>query len=243
MVAIIGFKFLASINFAAARDLWRYDCWIWKWSTTLRIVLDILGADPNLDPEPLSFVSLSEGAKQHNMGKVYSGLYECAGHVVLYLVLVKIRKPTERTRRPGNCGERDSHWQMLLMHFLNKVRFFPRLAFFFHLQTYLAGSLQFANEPVGAWDVSSDQKRYWSQSVFLQVLVYGGCWYNCWSFVGKPFDLGVCLFFLAFATYLTKILGSMIHDKKLLGVCGETELANAKQPLITMMQVSALSSI
>ena len=32
---------------------------------------------------------------------------------------------------------------------------------------------------------------------------------------------------------------SMIHDKKLLGVCGETELANAKQSLITMMQVSA----
>jgi len=30
----------------------------------------------------------------------------------------------------------------------------------------------------------------------------------------------------------------MIHDKKLLGACGETELANAKQSLITMMQVS-----
>jgi hypothetical protein len=29
----------------------------------------------------------------------------------------------------------------------------------------------------------------------------------------------------------------MIHDKKLLGACGETELANAKQSIITMMQV------
>lgn len=85
---------------------------------TPRIVLDILGADPNLDPEPLSFHSLGEGAKQHNMGKVYSGLYECAGHVVPYLVLVKIGKPTER-QRPGNRGKRDS--QMVLMHFLNKV--------------------------------------------------------------------------------------------------------------------------
>ena len=37
---------------------------------TPRIVLDILGADPALDPEPLSFQSLGDGARQHNMGKV-----------------------------------------------------------------------------------------------------------------------------------------------------------------------------
>jgi chitin synthase len=86
---------------------------------TPRIVLDILGVDPNLEPEPLSFLSLGEGAKQHNMGKVYSGLYECSGHVVPYLVIVKIGKPSER-QRPGNRGKRDS--QMVLMHFLNKVR-------------------------------------------------------------------------------------------------------------------------
>ncbi len=36
---------------------------------------------------------------------------------------------------------------------------------------------------------------------------------------------------------LIYLIYSMIHDKKLLGVCGETELANAKQSIITMMQV------
>ena len=35
-------------------------------------------------------------------------------------------------------------------------------------------------------------------------------------------------------SYLTK----MIRDEKLLGVCGETELVNTKQSLITMMQAS-----
>lgn len=85
---------------------------------TPQIVLDILGVDPNADPEPLSFQSLGEGAKQHNMGKVYAGLYECSGHVVPYLVLVKVGKPTERPK-PGNRGKRDS--QMAVMHFLNKV--------------------------------------------------------------------------------------------------------------------------
>ncbi|KAJ7430651.1 glycosyltransferase, partial [Mycena galericulata] len=85
---------------------------------TPHIVLDILGTDPSLDPEPLSFLSLGEGAKQHNMGKPYSGLYECKGHVIPYLIIAKVGKPTERSR-PGNRSKRDS--QMLLMHFLNTV--------------------------------------------------------------------------------------------------------------------------
>jgi chitin synthase len=87
---------------------------------TARIVLDILGVDSNIDPEALSFFSVGEGQKQHNMGKVYSGLYECRGHVVPYIVVSKVGKPTER-QKPGNRGKRDS--QLILMSFLNKVHF------------------------------------------------------------------------------------------------------------------------
>jgi chitin synthase len=50
--------------------------------TTPRIVLDILGVDPKLDPEPLLFKSVGEGSRALNYGKVYSGLYEFEGHVV-----------------------------------------------------------------------------------------------------------------------------------------------------------------
>ncbi|KAI9182958.1 hypothetical protein H9P43_003874 [Blastocladiella emersonii ATCC 22665] len=85
---------------------------------TPRIVLDILGVDPSVDPEPLSFQSLGDGMKQHNMGKVYTGLYECQGHLVPYIVVVKVGKPSE-TAKPGNRGKRDS--QMIMMRFLNKV--------------------------------------------------------------------------------------------------------------------------
>ncbi|KAH7905136.1 glycosyltransferase family 2 protein [Hygrophoropsis aurantiaca] len=88
--------------------------------TTPRIVLDILGVDPKLDPEPLLFKSVGEGSKQINYGKVYSGLYEFEGHVVPYMVVVKVGKPTERSK-PGNRGKRDS--QILLMHYLNRVHF------------------------------------------------------------------------------------------------------------------------
>ncbi|CAO3599809.1 unnamed protein product [Absidia cylindrospora] len=87
---------------------------------TPRIVLDILNVDAQVDPEPLSFVSVGEGQKQHNMGKVYSGLYEVGGHVVPYLVVAKCGKPTER-QKPGNRGKRDS--QLILMQYLNRVHF------------------------------------------------------------------------------------------------------------------------
>ncbi|EJD01749.1 chitin synthase [Fomitiporia mediterranea MF3/22] len=87
---------------------------------TPRIVLDLLGVDPKLDPEPLLFKSVGEGSRQLNYGKVYSGLYEFEGHVVPYIVVVKVGKPTERSK-PGNRGKRDS--QILVMHYLNRVHF------------------------------------------------------------------------------------------------------------------------
>lgn len=62
---------------------------------TPRIVLDILGVPETTDPDPLSFESLGEGQRQHNMGKCYSGLYEVQGHIVPFLVVVKVGKPSE----------------------------------------------------------------------------------------------------------------------------------------------------
>ncbi|KAL4073788.1 glycosyltransferase family 2 protein [Scleroderma citrinum] len=85
------------------------------------IVLEILGVDPvTNNPEPLMFKSIGEGSQKLNYGKVYSGLYEFEGHVVPYLVIVKVGKPTERSK-PGNRGKRDS--QILLLQYLNRVHF------------------------------------------------------------------------------------------------------------------------
>ncbi|KAI6005209.1 chitin synthase-domain-containing protein [Pisolithus orientalis] len=143
---------------------------------TPHIMLDILGADPNLDPEPLSFVSIGEGTQQHNMAKVYLGLYKCAGHVVPYLVVVKVGKPTERSH-PGNHGKCDS--QMVVMHFLNKV----------HYNTLM--------NP-------------------LELEMY----HQIKNIIG-----------------VNQTFYEMIHDKKVLGMCSETSLANAKQSIVMMMQV------
>lgn len=87
---------------------------------TPKIVLDILGVDPKIDPPALPFKSVGPGSDQLNYGKVYSGLYEYEGNVVPYLVVVKVGKESEQAKaKPGNRGKRDS--QIMLMSFLNRV--------------------------------------------------------------------------------------------------------------------------
>lgn len=87
---------------------------------TPKIVLDILGVDPKMDPPALPFKSVGTGNEQLNYGKVYSGLYEFEGNVVPYIVVVKVGKESEQSKsKPGNRGKRDS--QILLMSFLNRV--------------------------------------------------------------------------------------------------------------------------
>ncbi|CCU75895.1 chitin synthase [Blumeria hordei DH14] len=87
---------------------------------TPKIVLDILGVDPKIDPPALPFRSVGESSEQLNYGKVYSGLYEYEGNVVPYIVVVKVGKESEQSKsKPGNRGKRDS--QILLMSFLNRV--------------------------------------------------------------------------------------------------------------------------
>ena len=89
---------------------------------TPKIVLDILGVDPKIDPPALPFKSVGEGSEQLNYGKVYSGLYEYEGNVVPYIVVIKVGKESEQSKaKPGNRGKRDS--QILLMQFLNRVHY------------------------------------------------------------------------------------------------------------------------
>ncbi|KAJ2373926.1 hypothetical protein IW150_003371 [Coemansia sp. RSA 2607] len=87
---------------------------------TPRLVLDILGVDPEYDPPGRDYLAIAEGSRRHNIGKVYSGLYEFEGHVVPFMVVVKVGTPDE-SNRSGNRGKRDS--QILLMAFFNKVHF------------------------------------------------------------------------------------------------------------------------
>ncbi|KAL8280137.1 hypothetical protein RQP46_007467 [Phenoliferia psychrophenolica] len=242
MVSVIGFKFLAALQFGRRRKPEDYDKFVicqvpcytegeeslrncidsltrLKYDDkrkllfmicdgmivgsgndrpTPRIVLDILGADPMIDPEPLSFQSIGDGLKQHNMAKIYSGLHEAAGHIVPYIVVVKVGLPTERSR-PGNRGKRDS--QMLLMRFLNRVHFDAPMA---------PAELEMYHQIKNVIGVNPSFYEY-----LLMV------------------DADTVVDQLA----LNYLVGAFVQDKRLLGSCGETSLSNAKASWTTMMQV------
>lgn len=165
---------------------------------TPQLVLDLLGADTTATVEPRSFVSLGEGSKQHNMARVYSGLYEHAGHMVPYLVVAKCGLPTEQVR-PGNRGKRDT--QLVLMRFLNKVHFGLPMS---------PLELEMYHQIKNVIGVNPSFYEY-----ILQV----------------DADTEVE------PTALTRMVASFVHDKKIIGLCGETALGNEQKSITTMLQV------
>ncbi|PKY01607.1 chitin synthase E [Aspergillus campestris IBT 28561] len=165
---------------------------------TPRIVLDILGVPETVDPEPLSFDSLGEGMKQHNMAKVYSGLYEVQGHIVPFLVVVKVGKPSE-VSRPGNRGKRDS--QMVLMRFLNRIHY---------------------NLPMSPMELEMHHQ-------IRNIIGVNPTFYE--------FILQVDADTVVAPDAATRMVSSFLADTRIIGVCGETALTNAKTSAVTMIQV------
>lgn len=165
---------------------------------TPRIVLDILGVPETTDPDPLSFESLGEGQRQHNMGKCYSGLYEVQGHIVPFLVVVKVGKPSE-VSKPGNRGKRDS--QVILMRFLNRVHY---------------------NLPMSPLELEMHHQ-------IRNIIGVNPTFYE--------FLLQIDADTVVADDSATRFVAAFLHDTRLIGVCGETSLTNAKSSFVTMMQV------
>ncbi|CAO3686727.1 unnamed protein product [Rhizopus stolonifer] len=165
--------------------------------TTPRIVLDVLGCT-RADPEPQMFKSVGEGSRQLNYGKVYSGLYECEGHTVPYIVVVKVGKASERAK-PGNRGKRDS--QMICMSFLNRVHY---------------------NSEMNPLELE----------IYYQINNVIGIDPACYEYILMiDSDTEVLPHSLSY------LISSMLHDGRIMGLCGETALLNESKSWITMIQV------
>jgi len=184
---------------------------------TPRIVLDILGVPEGVDPEPLSFESLGEGQKQHNMGKVYSGLYEVQGHIVPFLVLVKVGKPSE-VSRPGNRGKRDS--QMVIMRFLNRVHYnLPMSPLELEMHHQIRNIIG-VNPTFYEFLFQID-----AGGLYLPFPLYPRIYSN------SSLDTVVA------QDAATRMVAAFLQDIRIIALCGETAIANAKHSFITMIQV------
>lgn len=96
--------------------------------STPDVCVSLLEADPRFGtPTPMSFISIAQGKKQHNMAMVYAGHYTRAkGHRTPMVVVVKCGAPEEAgDSKPGNRGKRDS--QMILMNFFQRVTYNDRM--------------------------------------------------------------------------------------------------------------------
>ncbi|CAO1614825.1 unnamed protein product [Sympodiomycopsis kandeliae] len=96
--------------------------------STPDVCVSLLESDPRFGtPIPMSFVSVAQGKKAHNMAMVYAGHYNRgSGAPTPMVVVVKCGTPEESTQgKPGNRGKRDS--QMILMNFLQRVTYNDRM--------------------------------------------------------------------------------------------------------------------
>ncbi|KAI8800774.1 chitin synthase-domain-containing protein [Cladochytrium replicatum] len=165
---------------------------------TPRIALDILGVDPFVDPPARSYHALGEGNKQHNMAKIYSGLYEVQGRTMPFVCVVKVGKPSERSK-PGNRGKRDS--QLVLMRFLSRVHFQAEMS------------------PL-------DLEMY----------------HNIKNVIGVDPSLYEYVLMVDADTEvlqdgINRLISHCVNDAKLMGICGETVIANDMDSWVTMIQV------
>ena len=96
-------------------------------------------------PQAMSYGSIAEGSKAHNLAMVYVGHYSTSsfsslctvahmsrrtanvkGHRTPTILVVKTGTPAEaREKKPGNRGKRDS--QMILMNFMSRVTYNDRM--------------------------------------------------------------------------------------------------------------------
>ncbi|KND01274.1 uncharacterized protein SPPG_03084 [Spizellomyces punctatus DAOM BR117] len=190
--------------FVIADGLIKGDDWKTRNKTTPEVIVDMIMQDPTLpEPEPRSYLAIADGAKQHNMAKVYAGHFAHEGRYVPIVVVVKCGPPTENTAsnaKPGNRGKRDS--QLVLMNFLSRVMFDDRMTPLDH-ELYLR-----IQQVTGG--VTAD--RY---EVILMV----------------DADTKVA------PTSLRHMVDAMKNDERIMGLCGETRIANKRASWVSRIQV------
>ncbi|RUP43623.1 chitin synthase-domain-containing protein [Jimgerdemannia flammicorona] len=152
------------------------------------------------NPEPMSYVAIAAGSKQHNCAKVYAGHFVHNNHRVPMILVAKCGAPEEQNKpKAGNRGKRDS--QLILMNFFKRVTYNDQMC---PLDYELFKTIQ------GLLGVTPDY--------FEIVLMVDA-------------DTKV------YPNSLRLLVNCMINDPLIMGLCGETKIANKRDSWVTMIQV------
>ena len=135
-----------------------------------------------------------------------------------YIVVVKVGKPTERTK-PGNRGKRDS--QILVMQYLNRVHFDAPMAplelEIYHQMRNVIGIDPAFYEYIFTVDADT---------------VSGYCVCDWWGLLNTVLKTVT-------PDSLNRLVASAADDSSIIGICGETKLDNEEGSWWTMIQVNS----
>jgi chitin synthase len=158
--------------------------------------------------EAYSYVAIADGAKRHNMAKIYAGFYHFDDTTVdasqqqrvPMITIAKCGTTSERTdeRKPGNRGKRDS--QVILMSFLQKVMFDERMTL---LEYELFRTI---------WKIAG-----LAPDLYQIVLMVDA-------------DTKV------YPDALSRLVCCMMNDDEVAGLCGETKIGNKMDSWVSMIQ-------
>ncbi|KAL1916827.1 uncharacterized protein VTP21DRAFT_5531 [Calcarisporiella thermophila] len=172
----------------------------------LSMMEDLLTPADQIQAE--SYVAIADGAKRHNMAKVFAGFYKYDKHTVRkskqqrvpMVLIAKCGTPEEQDQaKPGNRGKRDS--QVMLMNFLQKVMFDERMT-------------RFEYELFNAvWQIAGVSADHYEILLMVDA------------------DTKV------FPDSLSRMVSCMERDHEVMGLCGETKIGNKTSSWVTMIQV------
>ncbi|KAI8149806.1 chitin synthase-domain-containing protein [Fennellomyces sp. T-0311] len=164
--------------------------------------------------QPVSYVAIADGAKRHNMAKVYAGYYKYNDDPekapepkpldqqqrVPMIVIAKCGTPAERkSKKPGNRGKRDS--QVILMNTMQKIFYHDRMC-----------ELEFQFCKAVAKLVDRHPARF-----------------QCCLMVDADTKV--------YPDSLARMVATMSRDPQVMGLCGETKIANKSDSWVTAIQV------
>ncbi|KAI9274222.1 chitin synthase-domain-containing protein [Sporodiniella umbellata] len=180
------------------------------------------------DPEPMEYIAVAVGSKQHNCAKVYAGFYVCKGHKVPMILVVKVGNPDEQGKpKSGNRGKRDS--QLILMNFFSRVTYNDRMT---PLDYELFRKIQYLmGVTPDYFELVLMVNTYITLDTFIYVYVYILITLSCFPLKKVDADTKV------YTSSMRLLVNCMVNDNLIMGLCGETKIANKRDSWVTAIQV------